>query len=1003
MKNGDFLEFVSKIPDKVVKKLMRKFPSCEKYISYINEAELKLNGQRFRRSVVAITPNFLILFSKGPITHEHLLTSNILVIEKMVLSGKEEDGLLVEVGRHRLRILGEFFVGMARVLYRNFIILTTGLSKSFRKGLLIEDEDVYPALEVGLSPSQVFQNYYLNECKMEHEEYNHNVVNTIYKKLSCFDFSFDLSFFSLLRKRVAALNAVSYLPYFNYIFCRVAVDFDVLDTLPLFLYRGRNIRGVNIDLRGSTANGKRISEYLINNQYNEIYEWSIYNGKVRNLDQFLESFTYTHTHVRIINFNNLRLNETHLVTLLQSFRKSQYFWKIHSLSLAYAKFTEKAISAFEQYISKLKEVESYYLKKIDISGLGRGHREIIHILIRSNQSIEELRIADIELNQNDCRVLKLFVSSMPKLKLLDLSGCNFSAKTLLGFIEITKKRPDRSPFDLRISNLRSREHEIMKLFTQLLEKRPQNICSFIDLSYNVLSEKNARILIDTLSSLKRFTELDLSGIFSHEYTNIGEELAKLLTSYPIKKLVIRGDSGYRLRDEAIPIIDELKKCESITYFDISYNKIGNKGIKALTSSLSRNSSLNTIMFDGSECNDFNALEKLINSIRARGQSFWCQFPYDDVSAIVSDFKSSERDVALDEFIQMESDLSSSLSYNRNFCAEEFTNTRYCVDKCMIDVINSSYDSIMQIPNMSSVDTFSCSSRLFRVPFPNQRSMSHDLEEEEIENPVSSLYVTPYLNYKVVCEPYYTEKIFDKVHQRKDQKDAAQKDKRNAGSAANANETLLDSIKMARIRYNRLSCDLEIDSDYLLRFPESSYVEDPEPRAETASTGYDNQLESRYGIVYEKQDETGPRLKVPRGLDERKRTIDFSTSDDTEYSVLRTRVPIQQVSYGSKFSSSGDEGQQEHVDMVEYKVYDESSEGIPLNKEILNISGPVKRMNDIDVADDSDASELAKRVYLTSPGRGKKDDQDQQGGRWFSGQFEKMRSFYMHSSSDDRDG
>ena len=257
------------------------------------------------------------------------------------------------------------------------------------------------------------------------------------------------------------------------------------------------------------------------------------------------------------------------------------------------------------------ENDELHLQHIDISDTGDFVGKLcLGLSTNYNLPLVSLAVCDNKLNDwAESQLVQLAMRSTT-LTHLNISGCNLDVSSITNLIRAFTNDPEKQSYNLQMSNMKLSGTEIAGCVSALMD------CDIskwngIELNNTKFDEGAARMVLSIFTSLNHLVSISLSGCFSSKLKGIGSRLAKLIEIPTLKKLIIAGADKCRLKKEAYRLLEALSDNRSLTYLDISNNKIGSEGIYKLAQSLLRNSSIQYLNID-QNCNDFKAFQYIIS-------------------------------------------------------------------------------------------------------------------------------------------------------------------------------------------------------------------------------------------------------------------------------------------------------------------------------------------------------------------------------------------------------
>ena len=160
-------------------------------------------------------------------------------------------------------------------------------------------------------------------------------------------------------------------------------------------------------------------------------------------------------------------------------------------------------------------------------------------------------------------------------------------------------------------------------------------------SGNIITDK----FLDFVQKNNRITTLFLSDIFSADDESFKTFLI-FVNSFPyLQNLVIRGTNDHYLGADAIPLIKVLAQNKTLRLLDLTDQRIGDDGIKALSDVVENCLGLQSLVIDGTDFENLSAFQDLIKAGETRAKPVAIQYPLRDMEKGIEThgFKHNELD------------------------------------------------------------------------------------------------------------------------------------------------------------------------------------------------------------------------------------------------------------------------------------------------------------------------------------------------------------------------
>jgi hypothetical protein len=245
---------------------------------------------------------------------------------------------------------------------------------------------------------------------------------------------------------------------------------------------------------------------------------------------------------------------------------------------------------------------------------------------------------------------------------VDVGGTGFSPEQLVKLIRCVADAKSGGPSSQPGVTLKFGSSHVGRGVSEILLAMLSNsprLWKGLYLDNCALDLDSLRTILAVLPKLPSLTTLSLSHNFDSEMPEIGAELAKLVDpaagpALRLKTLYLSGSKkDSKLREQALPLIDALKRNQSLEKLEFNHHTIGPKGIGLFAEALTVNQTLCCIEVDGLGCSDAAALTNLIRVVRSREKSIHFPFPSADATSAAEHAPSGTRAAVLTGLIELE--------------------------------------------------------------------------------------------------------------------------------------------------------------------------------------------------------------------------------------------------------------------------------------------------------------------------------------------------------------
>ena len=134
-------------------------------------------------------------------------------------------------------------------------------------------------------------------------------------------------------------------------------------------------------------------------------------------------------------------------------------------------------------------------------------------------------------------------------------------------------------------------------------------------------------LFNFLMKAPKLQTLSLHGVFSDKHEEIIRRFAQVIPHMAgLRNLNVSGSRSVHCGEALIPLIQALTSASFVEALDVSHQRIGNKGISALTEFVNSKSGITSLAYDDTGANDWSAWNGLIQAAEAKGRPWLFLYP-----------------------------------------------------------------------------------------------------------------------------------------------------------------------------------------------------------------------------------------------------------------------------------------------------------------------------------------------------------------------------------------
>jgi hypothetical protein len=664
----------------------RIIPMHQAKIHMAFRATLIYESTRHERGAVALSEHLIVFCSRSRLFKSLKPLGQLHVGSIRLLESLDDRIVCIIGGNIVVTIIAAPAMRLARNLLRNYLLSFPLLPPPLRFKFVAHDPRHFPPFNPKLSPSQQFQFTYNANCSYYEATYYHDIPRYFHHQVSTANGIFDLIQLPLhilesglgggadVRTIMASLG---FCPFVQGITCEnitIPELFRASATLVLFNSYLRILRFVRTEAEGG---GVELANAMLKNPKSRITYWDLSENHLSDIGSVLRAFREYRGEVNSLSLTNCDIGGLEMTVLLTSLAGNSGLHGMRQLRLSGNKMTTSHCSQLCEFLSfanrrALECLELGPLAKTDI---------ILRELELESSKLRVLKIVDSQIGDGLGRIAR-------PLRELDIRGCQLSDSALLGLVESLDGSDPSVKMTLGFGGLKLREKRLSQ-WVIAMNRSPtllQKISALL-LDDNGMGVKDLQRAIPVLQSMPNLEHLSLSGNFTGRMTGIPDELLRCARLASLGTFCVRGSHSCKLGHQVVAFVNGLTGNENIKNLDISFNRIGGHGLRAVANLLNHNPNLTAIYVDGAEPKSIEPILEFLNAVVIHDRLMQVPYPIDDIYDCAGKMGDESRARTFHTLAQLQADVESRLRRNRA-AQNVFSPLQLLNDPVLSDIIDT---------------------------------------------------------------------------------------------------------------------------------------------------------------------------------------------------------------------------------------------------------------------------------------------------------------------------
>ena len=636
---------------KEMDKIEKEFPDHEKPLHYVFRSGLRYNKETQDAGIVAISPHFVKLFDQNRFGETPKLKGSFHILDVELIAFSEEEFILVKTRESNLICTARAAVRFAQLLYRNYSLSMNRLDDKYDLEVRCSNLDLFPDIDLYVSPSQKFQFAYFAFSSYYEQPYRHDVVRYMHSLICSTNPVIDLTRFprgvfidtDRIRPLVKTLELVR---YSLGICCEDMECPNLMDLLLPLQDEENGLRLVHLKNCGIETGFKAIKEKVEEDGSIHVGYWNLNGNPCSDFGYFARVIELTFSPVYFLGISYTDLDVKTLANIFNAMANNTYFWELKELQIAGLPIRDEAFDEFAAFLDRLNKKKQNRLESIDIGRVDGSIVDVFNLVIDQIPNLSVLAMPDNKIGGDLLGMLTSYIRESNVLRSLDISGSSLDPNSVAEVILAFEDNTDLTDVTLKLGRLDLNGTNLLPLFRAFLtgDKLSDQKWKGLNFDSNEMTSADLRNLIPLFEQFPNLSDLSLAGNFSRTTPGpfLGEVLTELVGLKQLRKLNIAGDSTHKIGTDMTPMLSKLKLDCQLTDLDISNNEIGDGAFAVVVQLVGR--SLERISLDGNAIRSIDMLMDFCLAVKKNERMISVGFPANDGDAIARMGKGREREI-----------------------------------------------------------------------------------------------------------------------------------------------------------------------------------------------------------------------------------------------------------------------------------------------------------------------------------------------------------------------
>jgi hypothetical protein len=641
-------------------KVERMVPLHQAKIHLAFRGNLVLSGKKFPAGAIALSEHLVVVCKKSLIGHSftHVKTFHLLDIS-IFSTSSDTQCKIVFPNDQILQITSNAVIRFARVLVRNYFVITKMFPANLRFQFRPHETTHFPAFNPRMSPSQIFQFTYNANCSYYDASYEHAVTRFYHSMMISGNGIADLTKIPLKLMEVnlgeplelrPLFAAWMFCPYVYGVVCHDIVRPDIITSVAPLIVANSNI--VLIDLHNcQSENGiVEISDALLKNPDAQVVYWDLSSNGIKDCSPFPAALARSTADVFYLSLGKSGLTSDALVLLFRAIHANKHLWGIKYLDVEGAKFSDEAVQVLTGHLQRLSTSGRAVLRSFNVGEIGGGYvGGVLSALTEWPQPLQSLNLSGTSFKLPVFEQLIDFLKAAEHLRELGVADAGLKPEQIVRIVETVTGNDHVSDFalDLSRNGLNGK-----KLAPVLQAFREHSSLKWTKLLFdeNGMSTPDLVAANDVFKGMANLRSVSLGANFDRRDKALPDALVELLQIRTLETLRFVGVGRKNLQQALFPLFDALKTNSTLNALDVTDNVIGDAGVEKIIELLEANHTIVELHIDGSEVTKPETLSRFLELIAKPETSLHsCDFPIGDCGALIQNVPSAQKAQLFEKF------------------------------------------------------------------------------------------------------------------------------------------------------------------------------------------------------------------------------------------------------------------------------------------------------------------------------------------------------------------
>lgn len=637
-------------------KIERIVPLHQAKIHLAFRADFTLNGKKYKEGGIALSEHLIVLTKKSVVGKSLSEVTMIHLLDLESFSTSSDTQCKLSTAEYTLLIVSPAVLRFARVLIRNYYVITIMFPPDLRFQFKPHDPNAFPPFNPQMSPSQMYQFSYNANCSYYNVTYFHELVQYFHTLVISGNGIADLANLPVHLLEMSMADPIDLRPVFAaMMFCPIVFGVmlndiarpDIIKAIAPLVVGNMNIQLLSFSNCMAQDGIVELSDAIVKNPNTKVSYWDLSKNPFSDIAPFLSALARIQSPIFYLDLSFTNMSSEATTILFKAIHSNKNLWEIRYLHIEGASFSNEAVNLFAKHLCSLSSADKAVLKSLNVGNIGSKAEILLTALCQYPQPLESLKLVKTSFNKKSHSELIRFLSKSETLRELDVSGTRMSPEMIAAIVATIATNEQITQMSLKMNDLGLHGS---KLTTVLDSFERNNLLKWTNLSLdsNGMEVDDLKAFLKKAMRMVNLRGISLGDNFTYKMKTIDKELVSILELPNLESLSLKGGKHY-LKDKFSKLFKELKTNETLRVLDVSYNRIGEKGLEEICDLVETNSSIVEIQIDGSQPKDNHALVQFFDTVSHSNTVHSSIFPTNDVYMLLQTASSNKRDIMYELF------------------------------------------------------------------------------------------------------------------------------------------------------------------------------------------------------------------------------------------------------------------------------------------------------------------------------------------------------------------